>query len=308
VTTSTNAAVESCPSAERLAALVPLYVNALRARGQRPRGIDKYRRTILTFIEWLGPGAMMDDLDAPIVRRYQEVRSETCSAATIGNLLTVIRSFCMWAIRERLRGDDPTLLVEWPRRRRTLPRALSRPQLRALETALELPDTIGPVRRWFWFRNRRAVFLMLYAGLRISEVAALCWRDVDLDAGTLMIRDGKGGKDRVLPIHVKLTAELECVAASERLPAYAVAGHESGACLTHKSMGHVFERWLPARGIDISSHQLRHSFATQLLRNGADIRVIQELLGHESLETTQRYLLVEDDQKQAAVRLLPSTW
>lgn len=294
--------------APMLLPLVPLYVAALRARGQRPRGIDKYRRTILTFIEWLGPHATMKDLDATIVRRYQELRSETCSGATIGNLLTVIRSFCKWSIREGLRDDDPTLQAEWPRRERTLPRALPRTQLRALEKALEVPERIGPVRRWFWLRNRRAVFLMLFAGLRISEVAALRWADVDLEDGALMVRNGKGGKDRIVPLHGRLAAELECVPEEERDPDHAVAGHESGECLTHKSMGHVFERWLPARGIDISSHQLRHSFATQLLRNGADIRVIQDLLGHESLETTQRYLRVEDDQKQAAVRLLPSSW
>lgn len=288
--------------------LVPRYEASLRARGQRPRGVDKYRRTILTFCEWLGPAATMADLDAPIVRRYQELRSLTCSEATIGNLLTVIRSFCKWAMREGLRTDDPTLLVEWPRRTRSLPRALSRPQLRALEAALDEPDKIGPVRRWFWRRNRRAVLLMLYAGLRISEVAALRWGDLDLEAGTLQVLDGKGGKDRMLPIHPRLLTELECVPEAERQADHAVAGHESGACLTHKSMGHVFERWLPARGIDISSHQLRHSFATQMLRNGADIRVIQELLGHESLETTQRYLKVWDDQKEAAVRLLPSAW
>lgn len=296
------------PSQSTLIALIPRYEASLRARGQRPRGIDKYRRTMLTFAEWLGPAATMADLDAPIVRRYQELRSLTCSEATIGNLLTVIRSFCKWSIREGLRTDDPTQLVEWPRRSRPLPRALSRPQLRALEAALDEPPNLGPVRRWFWLRNRRAVYLMLYAGLRISEVAALRWRDVDLDAGELQVRDGKGGKDRSLPIHSRLAAELELVPEVERQPGYAVAGHESGACLTHKSMGHVFERWLPARGIDISSHQLRHSFATQLLRNGADIRVIQELLGHESLETTQRYLKVWDDQKHAAVNLLPSSW
>lgn len=286
--------------------LLPCYTAALRARGQRPRGIQKYRETLTSFFTWLGPDACMDALTAPRVRRYQELKSLTCGAGTIGNLLTVIRSFCRWAIREELRTTDPTLLCHWPRRRPTVPRALTHAQLRALMTAIRTPDHLPHPQRWIWERNQRAVLLMLFAGLRIAEAAALDWRDVDLDAGTLYVREGKGGNDRTVPIHPRLRLALDTVPACER--GCAVAGQVDGRHLTHKSMGHLFERWLPGLGITIASHQLRHSFATSLLKSGANLRIIQQLLGHASLETTMRYLLVEDVEKQRAVNGMPGEW
>jgi site-specific recombinase XerD len=289
-----------------LIALIPPYTAALRARGQRPRGIQKYRETLTSFFVWLGPHACMEALTAPSVRRYQEHKSLTCGAGSIGNLLTVIRSFCSWAIREELRSTDPTLLCDWPRRRPTVPRALNHAQLRALMAAITTPVHLPQAQRWIWERNQRAVLLMLFAGLRIAEAAALDWRDVDLDGRTLYVREGKGGNDRTVPIHPRLRLALEAVPACERH--CAIAGQVDGRPLTHKSMGHLFERWLPGLGIEISSHQLRHSFATSLLKSGANLRVIQQLLGHASLETTMRYLLVEDVEKHRAVNGMPSTW
>lgn len=286
--------------------LIPQYEAALRARGQRPRGIRKYRETLTAFFSWLGPETCMDGLSAANVRRYQEIKALSCTAGTIANVLTTIRSFCTWAMREHLRMDDPTLLVDWPRRHPTVPRALKHAQLRDLMAAIMTPARLPYPQRWYWERNQRAVLLMLFAGLRISEAAALDWRDVDLDDDTLYVREGKGGMDRTIPLHPRLRATLEAVPMLDRRGA--VAGQRSGMPLTHKSMGHLFERWLPGLGITISSHQLRHSFATQLLVAGVNLRVIQQLLGHASLETTQRYLLIQDDQKHEAVRLMPSTW
>jgi site-specific recombinase XerD len=121
-----------------------------------------------------------------------------------------------------------------------------------------------------------------------------------------VVRDGKGGKDRSVPLHAILLAEL--AAAPPHRPNWAVAGKADGSGMTVKSMAHIFERWLPERGLAISAHQLRHSFATELLRKRADIREIQELLGHESLETTQRYLALDPERLRAAVELLPDEW
>jgi len=147
---------------------------------------------------------------------------------------------------------------------------------------------------------------MLFGGLRISEAAALRWRDVDLEGRYLVVRDGKGGKDRSVPLHPILLAEL--AAEPPHRPNWAVAGKVDGSGMAVKSMAHIFERWLPALGLAISAHQLRHSFATELLRKRADIREIQELLGHESLETTQRYLALDPERLRAAVELLPDEW
>jgi integrase len=149
---------------------------------------------------------------------------------------------------------------------------------------------------------------MLYAGLGISEAAALRWQDVDLEAGTLWVRDGKCGKDRSLPLHAVLLDELALVPVHERQSDHAVVGNRDGSFRTGKGLDHLFRRWLPRLGISISAHRLRHSFATELLRHKADLLVIRDLLGHESLETTQIYLTADTAQKQAAVDLLPSAW
>lgn len=287
---------------------VPAFQATLTARGNRPRGVQKYGEVLVNFLRWLPAGTRIENVDTATIQRYAEERAATCSPATVGNLLTVIRTWCRWCQRRGLRTDDPTVGIEWPRRRRTVPRALPRTELRRLMEAIQTPPHLTERTAWIWERNRRVIFLALYAGLRISEVAALEWRDIDLADGTILVREGKYGRDRMLPLHTALRAELERMRAEERQPYHAVAGQRDGSHITYKSMGHVFERWLRERGITASAHQFRHSFATQMLRNGANLKVIQELLGHESLETTQRYLFVEVDQKQAAVDVLPEMW
>jgi integrase/recombinase XerD len=148
--------------------------------------------------------------------------------------------------------------------------------------------------------------LMLFAGLRISEAAALRWRDVDLEAGVLMVIEGKGGKDRAVPIHPILRAELLRVESPR--PSWAVVGRRDNQPMNQKSLAHLFERWLPDCDLHISAHRLRHSFASELLRHGADLRSIQELLGHTSLEMTQRYLMLGSQQLRAAIDRLPDGW
>lgn len=286
--------------------LLPAYRSALVGRGYRPRGIKKYLEQLQAFVRFAGAGVTAESLSTGLITRYQEHLAERCSPGTVGNALTVLRSFCRWCAAQGLRSDDPTLKIVWPRLRKPAPRALAQAELRQLLKVLEAPDELTELQRWIWARNRRAVLLMLFAGLRISEAAALRWREVDLDAGVLLVIDGKGGKDRAVPIHPTLRAELARV--EEPRPTWAVAGRRDNQPMNQKSLAHLFERWLPGCDLRISAHRLRHSFATELLRNGADLRAIQELLGHSSLETTQRYLMLGSQQLQAAIDRLPDGW
>jgi integrase/recombinase XerD len=173
-----------------------------------------------------------------------------------------------------------------------------------------VPDGLDEGKRWIWLRNRCFIFLMLFGGLRISEAAAILWKYVDLETETLAIVDGKGGKDRVIPLHSVLLGELR-IAAAERgaKPSQAIAGKRDGAPLISKSAGHIFELWLPREtGLRFGSHRLRHSFATELLRNGADLREIQQLLGHKDPAPTAIYTLVVVEHLRPAVAKLPSAW
>ena len=286
--------------------LLPEYRAALVSRGHRKQGIVRYMDQITSFARFAGREATVADVTAKLVRRYQVKLSERCGAGTVSNALTVIRSFCRWYLLEDFRDDDPTLKIVWLRLRKPAPRALKRAELRLLNEVIVEPEGLSEDQAFMWRRNRRTVYLMLYAGLRLSETAALRWRDVDMDLAELMVIDGKDGKDRVVPLHSALVEELRKVRNPN--PSLAVVGGRDGEPLTHKSLAHIYERWLPGLGIQITAHRLRHSFATEMLRHGADIRAIQELMGHASLETTQRYLALCNEQLRGAVEKLPRSW
>jgi site-specific recombinase XerD len=248
------------------------------------------------------------DLTVETLQNYQEHLAASKSISTILGMLTAVRSLARWAIRKGYLHYDPTTQLDWPKRAQTAPRPLHDDQIQQLWAALAMPAKLTTRQRWHWQRNRRAIALMQYAGLRLSEAASLRWQDIDLARGTLVVQDGKGGKARSLPIHKALRAELTQVPISERLPEAAVAGKQDGTPLKGKVLARIFEIWLPRRGIHgISAHQLRHTFATELLNAKVDLRTIQELLGHSDISTTQRYLLVSANRLQSAIDSLP-TW
>lgn len=292
-----------------IVATIDEYLATLRGRGYRPRGIARYRDQLLAFVRFLDSSSGLASWTEENILRYRDALAARCAGGTVGNALTAIRSFCRWAVRRKIMNEDPTLDIEWPRRTKAAPRALSRDELRQLWDLLQTPARLRTsFSRMIWQRNRVAVCLMLYAGLRVAEAAALRWRDIDLETGVLIVRCGKGGKDRCVPIHPRLSSEL--AAMPRRSSAYAVLCRPggSGEPIGPKSLAHIFERWLRRLGLRISAHRLRHSFATEMLRSGADLRCIQELLGHERLETTQRYLMVDAERMRAAVNVLPMAW
>jgi site-specific recombinase XerD len=285
---------------------LPSFGAHLAGRKIRERTIATYHKVVRRFANYLGDESTIADVTSDSIGRYQGDRAHLASA-TIARDLSGIRAYCRWCIRAKLRADDPTLDLEWPRRIEPIPRCLKARELRVLDTILAAPLPVLNVKqRHVRARDRRIVLLMLYAGLRLSEVPTLDWRDVDLDARTLIVRDGKGGRDRALPIHARLVADLGQTPEDKQRGA--VAGHRDGKAISYKTVPHVFDRWLSGAGLDISAHQLRHTFATQLLWAGADLRAIQRLLGHRSLATTERYLSVEMQQKEQAIRLLPDHW
>lgn len=279
---------------------------ALAGHKTRPRTIATYRKAVRAFARALGDDSAVADITHDSIARYQIARGDK-AAATIAKDLSAIRAYCRWCIRAGLRVDDPTIHLEWPKRIEPIPRCLKARELRLLDAILSRPLPVLDVKkRHVRERERRIVLLMLYAGLRLSEVPKLDWRDVDLETRTLTIRDGKGGRDRALPIHERLLENLETTPEAQQHGA--VCGHTNGTPISYKTVPHVFDRWLKDEGLHISAHQLRHTFATQLLWAGADLRAIQRLLGHASLATTERYLSVEMEQKKQAVNLLPDHW
>jgi len=283
------------------------YEASLAASKMRPRAMQTYMKSVRAFAVWLKDEATAADVTEDAIGRYQVARREK-AAATIAKELSAIRSYVRWCIRSRLRADDPTLSISWPRRDDPPIRALTSSDLELLERWLTMPPPfLDRKEQRCHARDRRAVLIMLYAGLRLSEAANLMWADIDLMSGVLMVQNGKGGKWRMIPIHERLRAILELVPIDERHGA--VAGKKDGRALRYTSLPHIFDRTIvEAVDLKITAHQLRHTFATRLLWAGANIREIQQLLGHKSLATTQRYLALEIDQKRAAVSRLPNSF
>lgn len=311
--TTTRPPLELVPS-PRLMDLMPEYeAYQLHRRKRRPRGVARYVHVLTLCFAELGQEATITDLTSEWLGSYQQSIGERLATNTALLTLTALRSFCRWAVKVKHLAHDPTQELEAPKKYRPAPKPLSRQQLRDLFRVLAEPMFDTEHGRAQWARNRRVVFLMLFAGLRLAEVTALRWADVDLEAGSIIVREGKGGKDRAVPIHPALAIELG--KAGLMAPESAVAGRIDHRPYTDpQALAHIFERYIPSRAkalgltLRFSAHQLRHSFATEMLRGGADLRAIQGLLGHSSLETTQCYLLVDTGRFRDAVSLLPSGW
>ncbi len=219
------------------------------------------------------------------------LRAEAPHPATRARKLSSLRAFCRWAIGQGLMTDDPTVRLEPPIRRRPLPRGVSAPE------AADLMAVAVSARD-------RALLELLYgAGLRVSEASGLDLHDLDLEARTARVR-GKGAKERMVvfgePCRRALVDYLaERVVPSSGAPFFTNA---RGGRLTVRSMHTAVTHAAGAAGLPaLSPHGLRHSFATHLLDGGADLKSVQQLLGHEDLATTQVYTHVSVERLRAAV-------
>lgn len=274
--------------------------------------VDTYARALGAFMRFLGDEPTIAEITPETIDRYQVARRHK-AAATIAKDLTAIRAYARYLMRAKLRADDPTLDVIWPERDEVLPRCLSSEELKQLDLILESPlPLLNKQKRTRQQRDRVALLLMWYAGLRLSEVARLDWRHVDLGARTITVIMGKGRKSRLIPMHDRIYKAMAQIPRERRTGPVIAAERGSSAKkrrpLQAKTINHAFDRYLTDHGLNISAHQLRHSFAIGLLRNGADLRSIQKLLGHASLATTERYLALDLHDTQQAIAKLPDRW
>lgn len=213
--------------------------------------------------------------------------------SSLARKLTAIRMFARFLVRERIREDDFTELLSSPKMARKIPGTLTAEEV---ERLLEAPDQATP----YGLRDRAFLELFYSSGLRVSELCGLTLQQVDLDLGFLRVY-GKGSKERVVPVGSKAVEALQAylVAGRPRLvkakTGSAVFISERGTAISRKTIWVLIKKHAAAAGIEkpVKPHLLRHSFATHLLAGGADLRAIQELLGHANIATTQIYTAVE---------------
>ena len=283
-----------------LGTLTPLWRAALSV-DHAERTVESYVDQVRTFVGRLPQRASVEAITVAAIEAHKQRLRQRCNPKTVNLALTAIRSFVRYQIASDLRSDDPTLRVAFLQTGRPLPRALSDDQVRALLAALRVPDGLYPAPLYQWRRNRRLIYVLLYTGLRISEARDLRWRDVLLGQRKLIVRGGKGDKDRAIPLHVKVCDELALV--ERRFDADAVCGHPTGEALSGKSVHHIFERWVPRLrlGFHFTAHQLRHTLITKVIDRGANIFEAQELAGHESPETTRIYYKLSAEHLRSAI-------
>lgn len=292
-----------------LADLIEPYRRYLVGESRRPEGIDRYLWGYRRFLGWIGDQATVADVTPAVVQAYKEflANEREAAPATIINALAILRDFSRFAIGRSWRADDPTVGISRPQKQRPRPKPLYPHEIEALMDAIRMPIYLPEKRRWRWLRNERIVYLLLYSGLRLSEGAGLCWPDIRLPADVIIVpaQIAKGGKERAIKIHARLKTILERVPPHERVGA--VVGRKGGRCLTDRGMAKVFTKWLQdeLHFTDIHAHRLRHSFACLMLWHGADLKTIQELLGHSQLGTTEWYLQAREEDKQRAIDTIP---
>ena len=254
-------------------------------------------------ISELGPA----DLDMSSVRQHiAELNKADKARASVARKLSALRTFVKYLRREEIIDHDPAAMTVAPKRDQTIPTHLSEPEIARL---IETPDTGDPLGR----RDRAILELFYASGLRLSELVAIDLEDLNL--GDRMVRVmGKGGKERILPFNQSTVAALKAwmkdraailggrPPSAERRKPKAVKDplfiNYRGTRLTGRSVDRLLRRYVAqcSTRMGVSPHALRHSFATHLLQRGADLRAIQELLGHARLSTTQRYTHVNAAQ------------
>ncbi len=303
------------------ARLIGLFVDMLAAeQGAGANTLDAYRRDLEDFSEFIGPaGESFATAETQVLRDYlADLDGRGFKSSSVARRLSAMRHLFRFLLNERIRADDPAAILSGPKRGRGLPKVLSISDVdRLLVRAKELitaPDASATQR----LRAMRLYCLLevLYAtGLRVSELVALPLSASRRDARMIVVR-GKGNKERLVPLNeASRQAMADYLAAMEAqkpagkkaaptskwlFPSFGESGH-----LTRQHFARDLKELAAAAGLAprlVSPHVLRHAFASHLLHNGADLRIVQTLLGHTDISTTQIYTHVVEERLKSLVR------
>jgi integrase/recombinase XerC len=239
----------------------------------------------------------IEKIDRMAMRRYLSFLHGRNKKSSIARKLSTLRSFFKYLVREQLAGSNPAKSVSTPKVEKPLPTTLTVDEVFRLidspkSPRKKLPSVSAKNKQ---LRDVAILELLYSSGLRVGELVGLNWNHLDLDLGIVKVM-GKGRKERIVPVGTKAVEALESYLKERHI----FKGEEPeplfvnprGGRLTTRSIGRLIKKYTKSSGIfrKVSPHSLRHTFATHLLDAGADIREIQEMLGHSSLSTTQRYI------------------
>jgi len=263
-------------------------------RGLADNTITSYRRDLIGYARFLAENYQIQDPGAierkHILQFLAHLKAEGKSTRTIARHIASLRSFHHFLLRDRVVEHDPTEHIENPQVEQTLPKVLS---LLEVEALLEAPDVTKPLG----LRDKAMLELMYATGMRVSELIQLQLGDLHLEMGFVRIL-GKGNKERIVPLGLPAIRAIEQYLREARpklvRPQYrnnALFLNHHGRPLSRQGFWKILKNNAKKAGIqkELTPHTLRHSFATHLLENGADLRAVQEMLGHADISTTQIY-------------------
>jgi integrase/recombinase XerD len=289
--------------------VISAFLDDLMVRNYSPSTVRTRQELCLQFAEWCAERDIVaaNAVTRPLIERYQRylfhLRDKNGGALSVNyqsQRIAALQYLFRWAVRKNLVGANPAADIDRPRAVRRLPDCLT---VDEVKTILEIPDLADPLG----LRDRAILETLYSTGIRRSEAVKLSVYDVEISAGIVRVREGKGGKDRVVPIGQRALDWIKRWLEESR-PALAPLG-ESALFLTKdglpfqpEPLGQLVKKYLTAAGIrkQGACHLFRHTMATVLLNGGCDVRVIQEMLGHAKLDTTAIYTHVGIEHLKAA--------
>jgi integrase/recombinase XerD len=276
------------------------FLNALWLEfGLSDNTLSAYGSDLRLFAKWL-KDKELNVVDEVCIRRFLASRQQQgITSRSSARIVSCLRRFYGYLLREGEISVDPTQLIDAPRLGRTLPDSLSEADVELLLNAPEITDKLG-------FRDRTMLEMLYATGLRVSELVELKFGQINFRQGCVRIV-GKGDKERLVPVGAEAMDWAERYLQGIR---QAILGNRQsdylfvtsrGSCMTRQAFWHIIKRYAQLAGIDkhLSPHTLRHAFATHLLNHGADLRVVQLLLGHSDLSTTQIYTHIAQQRLKA---------
>lgn len=272
------------------AKIIEAFLNALWLEfGLSDNTLAAYGSDLTQFDRWLVNQTLLDVNESDVSRFLLYRQNQGGSSRSSARMLSSLRRFYGHCLREKQIDKDPTQLIDAPHIGRVLPDSLSEQEV---ERLLQAPETIHALG----FRDRTMLELLYAAGLRVSELVEITFQQVNFRQGCIRVT-GKGEKERLVPVGEEAMEWLETYLSGarreilgERQSDYVFVTSRA-SCMTRQAFWHIIKRYAKQADIDkhLSPHTLRHAFATHLLNHGADLRVVQLLLGHSDLSTTQIY-------------------
>ncbi len=273
-------------------------------KGLSPKSVEAYLHDVQLLADFLGEDKIENATFEELQKFLKHLYESDFNARSQARIVSGMRAFYRYLIYANVREDDPTELLDAPKIGMHLPDVLTVEEIQSIMDVIDLSTPEG-------HRNRAMVEVMYGCGLRVSELVTLRLSNLFFDDGFIKVV-GKGNKERLIPIGTTAMKMVNLYVDGNRKLLKIKKGEEDyvflnrrGAHLTREMVFMLVKKWVAAAGIDktVSPHTFRHSFATHLIEGGADLRAVQQMLGHESITTTEIYTHLDQDYLRTNIAL-----